>query len=361
MTQDLLSGVWTASQAPDFSSRGWELLVAQASATRLSARLALHFKSRGWDAVIPERAWQQLQNTLRYDRVLQRDVMQEIRHLARALAEVDTPVVLLKGAAYLAGGLPMAHGRLFSDIDILVRSDKLRDVELALLAAGWVAEKLQPYDDRYYREWMHELPPLRHVQRHTYLDVHHTLAPPTSRFVIDGADMLARSQAIRIDAGDAAQMRILAPTDLVLHSALHMMQEGEFHSGLRDLLDIRDLLLHYGQDSDFWPALGLRARALGLDDVMAQVLWQLQLLFGFNPPADWPWPPQTRRRALVQKMLSRVLAPPAVGAEDMFTRSARLAMYVRSHWLRMPWYQIVPHISRKAWARLTHRTDAHTT
>lgn len=357
MRPDLLSGLWTAPQAPDLSPRQWELLLAQASATRLSARLAYHFQANGWNARVPERAWLHLHNTLRYDQVLQRDVMQEIRHLARALAQVDTPVVLLKGAAYLAAGLPMARGRLFSDIDILVRRDKLRDVELALLAGGWLAEKLKPYDDRYYRQWMHELPPLRHVQRHSYLDVHHTLAPPTSRFVIDGADMLARSQAIRIDGNEVPQMRILAPTDLVLHSVVHLMQEGEFHSGLRDLLDIRDLLLHFGQDSTYWPALGARARVLGLDDVLAQVLRQLQRLFGLRPPAAWEWPRQTLRSRLLQVLLSQVLAPPAGDAEGALTRLARLAMYVRSHWLRMPWYQIVPHILRKSWARLAHRDE----
>jgi hypothetical protein len=206
---------------------------------------------------------------------------------------------------------------------------------------------------------MHELPPLRHVQRQTYLDVHHTLAPPTSRFVIDGQDMLQRSQVIRIDDGDSQQLRILAPTDLVLHSTLHLMQEGDFQAGLRDLLDIRDLLLHYGQDRHFWPALDARARVLDLQDVLAQVLWQLQRLFGLRPPATWNWPQATRRSAFLKQLLSCVLTPQVARAEPVSTRCARFAMYVRSHWLRMAWYQIVPHISRKAWARLVH-TDLPT-
>ena len=34
---------------------------------------------------------------------------------------------------------------------------------------------------------------LRHVQRNTVIDLHHTIAPPTSRFRVNGARLLARS------------------------------------------------------------------------------------------------------------------------------------------------------------------------
>lgn len=356
MKPDLISGAWTAVQAPRLAPREWELLLQQASATRLSARLALHFEAQGWEAAVPDRVWQHLQSAARYDEVLRRDVLQEIRHLGRALQPLGTPVVLLKGAAYLAAGLPPSRGRLFSDIDILVDRNRLRDVELALFAAGWMPEKLKPYDDRYYRQWMHELPPMRHVRRHTYLDVHHTLAPPTSRFAIDGAQMLARALPVHLDGMEGAQMHILAPCDLVLHSALHLMLEGEFHSGLRDLLDIRDLLLHYGQRGDFWTELDARARALGLQHVLEHVLFQLRRLFALSPPVGWESARPTRRSHFLQSLLSKALEPPSAGGDAVATRLARLAMYVRSHWLRMPWYLIVPHILRKACARLADRT-----
>ena len=38
--------------------------------------------------------------------------------------------------------------------------DALDAVEAALIAAGWEWVKRDPYDDDYYRRWMHELPPL---------------------------------------------------------------------------------------------------------------------------------------------------------------------------------------------------------
>ncbi|WP_164045505.1 nucleotidyltransferase family protein, partial [Serratia marcescens] len=65
------------------------------------------------------------------------------------------------------------------DLDILVPRDRLDEVEAALLAAGWEWVKPDPYDDAYYRRWMHELPPLIHRERDRMIDVHHTILPLT--------------------------------------------------------------------------------------------------------------------------------------------------------------------------------------
>ncbi len=42
----------------------------------------------------------------------------------------------------------------------------------------WI--KSDPYDDLYYRRWMHELPPLVHSERGQLVDVHHTILPLTA-------------------------------------------------------------------------------------------------------------------------------------------------------------------------------------
>ena len=54
------------------------------------------------------------------------------------------------------------------------------------------------YDQRYYREWMHELPPLLHVRRQTALDVHHAIAPETARG--SAIDSKACAEAAHYDA-----------------------------------------------------------------------------------------------------------------------------------------------------------------
>ena len=99
-------------------------------------------------------------------------------------------MVFLKGTAYHVAADQAGKGRVFSDVDILVPEDKLLEVERALISAGWMTNTLNSYDQKYYRQWMHEIPPLRHLKRQTSIDVHHNILPKTTRFCPDANKLL---------------------------------------------------------------------------------------------------------------------------------------------------------------------------
>ena len=356
MSGDLLSGLWMAREQPVFTLRQWEQVLAQARRCRLHARLALLFQDRGWLTEVPVGPRQHLDSALLLAERQRNLVRWEVDRLRVALADVASPVVLLKGAAYVVLDLPPARGRLFTDVDILLDRAAMAAAEGSLLAAGWVHEKLDPYDERYYRQWMHELPPLKHVWRHTWLDVHHTITPPTSRFAVEGARLLARARPLR----PGSQLTTLDPADMVLHSAVHLMQEGDFSNGLRDLLDLNDLLLHFGADADFWPGLLDRARELNLGVPLFHVLREVHRLFDTRPPATCAKAADAlaagpASRVLMPALLARALRPPHPDCDTAGTGAARWLLYVRSHGLRMPWHQILPHLLRKAWTRARAR------
>lgn len=42
-------------------------------------------------------------------------------------------------------------GRLFSDIDIMVKHEHLQAVEVALFRHGWISEERDAYNNRYYQ------------------------------------------------------------------------------------------------------------------------------------------------------------------------------------------------------------------
>jgi hypothetical protein len=350
---DLITPALTATALPAFSARDWEDLLGQARRSRLLARLAARCEDQGWLAAVPSAPRQHLLGALRVVARQHDEVHWEIDRLRSALRRIDTPVVLLKGAAYVAAGLPPRRGRLFADIDILVERDQLKVVESALMAGGWVPEKLDAYDERYYRDWMHELPPLQHVERHTQLDVHHTITPPTSRFPIDGRALIERARPLP----GQPRVSVLAPVDIVLHSAVHLLQEGDFDGGLRDLLDIDDLLRHFGaSEPGFWEELPRRAAELGVGVPLGHALHHIERLFGPRVPpssraAIAALRPAGASRWLMDRLLAVALRPDHPACDTLWTRPARLALFVRSHWLRMPWYQIVPHLVRKAWMR----------
>jgi hypothetical protein len=334
----------------------WELLLTQARLGRLHARLAHHLRMHGWLDGVPSGPRQHLEGALRAAERQKNQVLWEIDQLRVALSDVDSPIVLLKGAAYIAADLPPLHGRLFTDVDFMVRREALSATENSLIGAGWVPQKLDPYDDRYYRRWMHELPPFKHVWRHTWLDVHHTITPPTSRFAVSGSRLMARIQPLQA----AGQLATLAPEDMVLHSAVHLLQEGEFATGLRDLLDMKDLLRHFGVDDQFWPQLIGRAEELGLQRPLFHVLNQVTRLFGTEVPPHVKAAAQAlghgpTARVLMPRLLTLALRPAHVSCDTPMSAAARLLLYARSHALRMPWYRIVPHLLRKAWTRAVQR------
>jgi hypothetical protein len=349
--RSLMESLWSSPMVPPgLSNRDWETLLAQARQSRLLARVAAHYSDKGWLTQVPPKPRVHLESGLCLADRQQHEVRWEVNRIEHALNGLNIPVVLLKGAAYLMGQLPAARGRLFSDIDLLVSRDNLAKTESALFAAGWICEERDAYNQRYYREWMHEIPPLRHVQRNTYIDLHHTITPPTSRFNVDGRKLLANVQPLN----GHPNFYVLAPEDMVLHSAVHLFQEGEFGHGLRDLLDLNDLLLHFGEQDGFWTNLLNRADELSLQIPLFHALFHIRRLLGTTAPVDLQarvenLGPNFVFRALMAWMLGLALRPDHPSCNTRLTGLARWLLYVRSHALRMPFYLVVPHLARKAW------------
>ena len=210
-----------------------------------------------------------------------RDVLYELDRIREIIGENVGMVVLLKGAAYLAAGLPPSAGRTFNDIDILVPQHTIAGTEALLRFAGWRNDEIHPYDDRYYRRWMHQIPPLTHGGRQSTIDVHHSIVPPTARLGAASTNLLMQ----RIEPlADHPGFGVLAPEDMVLHSATHLFNEGEFAHGLRDVSDLHLLLCHFGAREKFWSRLVDRAVETGLARPLFYALRHASRLFGTPVP-----------------------------------------------------------------------------
>lgn len=261
-----------------------------------------------------------------------RQALWEAEMARRALRRVGAPLILLKGTAFAAAGLDAGQGRSIGDLDILVPHASLAAVEEALLAHGWMWVKPDPYDDAYYRQWMHELPPLIHPERDRMIDVHHTILPPTARMTPDAAKLIARA----VPLGNGLAM--LSPPDMVVHAAIHLFGDGDLSGGLRNLWDIDRLLREFSEnDGDFWIALSAAATEHEAAAVVARAVRLSHDLFATPVPEAWAtlsmldrW---YRRRLLARDGWGRATRP-----------ATRLAFYVRSHWLRMPPAMLARHL-----------------
>jgi len=334
------------------SAAHWEELIHQARRANLLSRIAHDLSDLGWLGRVPPGPRAHLDAALIVGAAQVEAVQREVAFLREALDPIGVDVVLLKGAAYLIAGLPAARGRVFSDVDILVPRQALPQVENALRLHGWIATHHNAYDERYYRKWMHELPPLLHATRRTALDVHHAILPVTARLKPDSAKFLAAS----IPIGDDPKLRVLSPTDMVLHSATHLFQNEDLTQGLRDLADLDGLLRHFGGRPEFWEALLGRAAELDLGR---------PLYYGLRYAArflETPIPTQATLRSNAggpAQILSRTmdllydgaLQPISPRVGEVFTPLCRRALYVRAHWLRMPPHLLAWHLSVKAFRR----------
>lgn len=334
-----------------FTPKDWELLLRQARRTNLLCRTAFLVDKKNLIDRVPEQLRYHLEgSTMTADSNL-RSVRWEVSKIYEALEQIKSPLVLLKGAAYVLQNCDAANGRLFSDVDIMVKKDRLEDSERNLYQNGWISTKIDAYDQKYYREWMHELPPMRNLKRRSELDVHHTIIPPTAHLKTDIQKIWDRVEPIPGYPG----MFALSSIDMILHSAAHLFHEGEFDQGLRDLVDLDALLKEQaGKDPSFWEKLPERAQELNLSRPLYYGLRYCRKLLATPIPEDCYRKVSTLGapihlyRYVMDKMLLKAMTPSCIHHPNNFAGLSKFILFVRSHYLRMPLTLLIPHLIRKS-------------
>ncbi len=331
----------------------WDLLIRQGRSAGMLARMAADCHTLGLRERLPENPRRHLDSAAVLAIRQHCELRWEVQLIEEALAPTSVVFVLLKGAAYAMSGLLAARGRMMSDVDILVPRAALPEVESALMMRGWVSDAKSDYDQRYYRTWMHELPPMRHFHRGTSIDVHHAIVPISARHHPSSDALLSSAVAI---SGNA-MVKSLAPLDMVLHSASHLFHEGELDQGFRGIVDLDSLLREFGVEDGFWRGLVPRAIQLELVRPLFYALRYTALML------DTPVPQAIRTEisratgapkfglflATMDSLFLRALRPTHASTSDAWTPLARWLLYVRGHWMRMPPWLLIQHLSRKTW------------
>lgn len=277
-----------------------------------------------------------------------RRIRWEVNRITRVLASRKSPVMLLKGAAYLALEIPMMEFRPVSDVDVLVNLDDIPVMVALLKAHGWLSAQLSAYDESYYLDWMHEIPPMRHSARGIPIDIHHALLPRTSRLQPDTEKVWERAVQL-----PDSPLLVPCPEDMVLHCAFHAYHQGEFDNAPRDVIDMFDLLSHFTRDDPgFWGRLVDRAVEIGVVPPLWHALSVTQFIFDIGPPVDVQAKldslfPRTWSRDFVQRLIRRVTSYP-VQTDSKAARAQQL-LHARSHYLRMPLPILARHLATKSY------------
>jgi hypothetical protein len=341
LTRPADSAAWTGAD--------WELAVRTGRTAKLLGSLHVRLEEAGVLGSAPIKAARLMDSDRRLAQHRVATARIELRAVADALREYDGPALVLKGAAYALLDLRASRGRIFEDVDVMVPKARLQEVEDALVVAGWESETPDPYDQRYYREWSHELPPMRFPGRPMQLDVHHTIVPVTARFHPDAARLVEMARPV-----DGTRFSVLHPAHRALHAAAHVFADSDCVSRLRDLVDLDALVREAGVEAGYWEMLFDEAKRAGLE----RPLW-----YGLDVCRRWlatPLPevavawmatraPAAPVRLGMRVALDRTLAPPSPDRRRDWLRSlaARL-LFLRYLWLRMPVKLLAYHSVRKA-------------
>lgn len=324
----------------------WEDLIHVLRDTDLLGTLCYLAEAQGSLDAYPEYARRHLTSMKIYSKRQACQVLYESSLIHERLMAVGVKPIFLKGAGYTLRGSRNSFGRIYSDIDVLVDRSEIDRAQVALHGDGWYSPPITDYDERYYRQWAHEVPPMKHLVRRTVLDLHHNVVPPVSGRAPDMGIML--KGVTQTSRG----MFVLSAPAATLHSLVHLLNNEDLSRGFRDLVDLRLLLEEYG-DEAFWSDLIALAEETSFMQELVRGIWLLEQIFGYQVPEGVQTTLHQPLRKEAGGFVARHVLLSAVRPHHSLVCGAKenLAIqmaYLRGHWIKMPLPILVKHLAVKA-------------
>jgi len=200
-----------------------------------------------------------------------------LRELLAELRPLGIQPIVLKGMALSSTLYPTPATRPTSDLDLLIERSQVAAVKQVLLDQGYFdplelgSDEHLAYPNHLYVQRNLEGGQVVSVEAHWQL-----IHDPGYVRHMDADEVRARAQVADLD-GCAAL--VLEPADQLLHACAHLLLHHGQHPRLIWLLDLRMLVLRYGQGWD-WAALVDCARAMHLAAALRYWLEQAEGWFG---------------------------------------------------------------------------------
>jgi hypothetical protein len=340
-TRQLFRYLCQPGLACDFSLSHWQNLILLLREAKLLASFCAAAEQNGVLALYPPYAKRHLMSARVYANRQAQQIRFECTELQQRLCQAGIEAVFLKGAAYTLLETTNSAGRICSDLDVLVRREQLAEAESLLKQHSWRSDQLTDYDERYYRQWAHEIPPMVHLHRGTVLDLHHNLYLPISGRSADMALFFSQLQYTK------QGLAVLAPHAMVLHSIIHLFTNEDTSSGMRDIWDLY-LLIRDADGPEFWLQLSTLAKQTGFDNELQHCLATLQHYFDQDYFAK-----AYKHAAPVRRSIWRwQILPAAMVAEHPLVlgwqhKLAKQLVYLHGHWMKMPATVLVKHLTVK--------------
>jgi hypothetical protein len=231
-------------------------------------------------------------------------------------------------------------------MDLLVSKKDLNEVEKKLSFFGWFTQKIDDYDQKYYREWAHEIPPMQQASRGTIADIHHNLLPPISGRAPDIKTFIREPH--QTEDG----LYTLSQHAMILHSIVHLFFNEDFKNGFRDLSDLNIMFSEIDQQSDFWSNIYQLAIDSSFENELFYAVRYCQIINGTVFPGYFvanisKFSPTKMRLVISDFIFINVLRPTHPSLSNLKTQIANLFAVTRGHFLKMPLHILMAHSFHK--------------
>lgn len=270
----------------------------------------------------------------------------EASEITSALQDINVIPVFLKGVAYDIKKSPASLGRIYSDMDILVEKTHLKGIERRLTLFGWFTKIVDDYDDKYYREWAHEIPPMQHSSRGTVADIHHNLLPPISG---KAPDIKKFTQKLYTTTSG---LTTLSDPAMTLHSIIHLFFNEDFSHGFRDITDLHLIFSSQYENSEYWSTL----LSLSIETKFSTELFYAVRYCKEITQTKFPqiflekinhFQPSHFKVKFADFIFQKVLLPTHPSCATKHSQFAHFLALFRGHILKMPLHILLYHSLRK--------------
>lgn len=349
LVQQLMLWITKPSLCQHLSLDEWSSLLLVLRKSKMLARLSAWLSDHALLQTLPIEVQRHLQNAADLAERQQQQTRQEAKALVSQLSNMTSTLVFLKGAGYSLSANAAHVGRVYSDIDVLVPKQDIAAVESCLAIFGWYRQPLSDYDERYYREWAHEIPPIAHGGRGTVLDLHHNLVPLVS------GKSLQMDTFLKGYVQDNEGIKTLSTAAQFYHSAIHLFFNEDFSSAFRDLNDL--YLMYVEHQSVIDRDLMTLVTEFGFAREMALAFYFIDYFY------QLPIQPALRQALhqhyavsrLDRFIFSRVLLPDHPLVALPFRRLAMSLAEIRGHRLKMPLPVLGYHLTMKLYRSIAEQ------
>lgn len=195
--------------------------------------------------------------------------------ILKGLKERGIEAIVLKGLYLVEHVYPQIGLRTFSDLDLLVRKERLAETLRLMQSLGYRLSTW--YDPGAQNTDIKHLPPLEKPD-HPTIELHWTILEEDEPFTIDVEGLWQRAAQVNVAGVEALALDL---EDLLLHLSMHFTYQHRLRAGLRNLYDIAEVLRQNADQVD-WRKLAGTAREWGAQRVTWLTLRLLEKITGLE-------------------------------------------------------------------------------